>query len=249
MTSGAPALEQGRINRYIARAGVCSRRNADGLIDRGLVKLNGVVVTEYWTQVAAGDVVEVNGRVVSPCLLRYILLNKPRNTITTVDDERNRRTVLDLVTLSEEDKAGVFPIGRLDRDTVGVLLLTNDGELAHRLMHPSYQIAKRYLARTEEPIQPSQIEKLRRGVVLEDGMARADMATLADPYNQHEIGLEIHEGRNRQVRRMLAAVGLTVLSLERVAYANLSTKGLARGRWRQLRPHEVEKLRKLVRLT
>ena len=219
------------------------------MIDRGLVKLNGAVVTEYWTQVAVGDVVEVNGRVVSPRLLRYVLLNKPRNTITTVDDERNRRTVLDLVTLADEDKAGLFPVGRLDRDTVGVLLLTNDGDLAHRLMHPSYQIVKRYLARTEEPIQPSQIEQLLRGVVLEDGMARADMATLADPYNQYALGLELHEGRNRQVRRMLAAVGLSVLALERVVYANLGLKGLARGRWRRLQSREVEKLRKLVRLT
>ena len=238
----------GRLNRYIARAGVCSRRNADALIDQGLVKVNGAVVSEYWYQVAPGDVVEVNGRVISPRRFLYLLLNKPKDTITTTRDERGRPTVLDLIALPDEERAGLFPVGRLDRDTLGVLLLTNDGDLAHRLMHPRYEIAKRYVVRTKEAVKPHEIDQLKRGLMLDDGLAKADMAAFADPSNRHEIGLEIHEGRNRQVRRMLEALGHTVVALERVAYANLNTKGVRRGKWRRLQPHEVRRLRKLVHL-
>ena len=244
----AEAEEGGRLNRYIARAGVCSRRNADGLIDKGLVKINGVVASEYWYQVTPGDVVEVNGRVISPRRHLYLLLNKPKDTITTTSDERGRKTVLDLVALPDEQRAGLFPVGRLDRDTLGVLLLTNDGELAHRLMHPSYEIIKRYVVHTKKAVKPHEIDQLKRGLTLDDGPARADMAAYVEPSNRHEIGLEIHEGRNRQVRRMLEALGHTVVALERVTYANLNTAGVRRGKWRRLKSHEVRRLRKLVHL-
>ena len=244
----AEAPAAGRLNKYIARAGVCSRRNADALIDQGLVKVNGVVVSEYWHQVGPEDIVEVNGRVVSPRRFAYLLLNKPKDTITTTKDERGRKTVLDLIALPKEQRAGLFPIGRLDRDTLGVLLVTNDGELAHRLMHPSYEITKRYVVRTKKAIKPHEVDKLRRGVVLEDGPAKADMAAYVDTANHHELGIEIHEGRNRQIRRMVEALGHTVVALERVGYANLTTAGLRRGKWRRLQPHEVRRLRKLVHL-
>ncbi len=238
----------GRLNKYIARAGVCSRRNADALIDQGLVKVNGAVVSEYWYQVEPDDVVEVNGRVISPRRFVYLLLNKPKDTITTTRDERGRKTVLDLIALPDEERAGLFPVGRLDRDTLGVLLLTNDGELAHRLMHPRYEITKRYVARTKKAVKPHEIDQLKRGITLDDGPARADMAAFIDPSNRHEIGLEIHEGRNRQVRRMLEALGHTVVALERVTYANLHAGGVRRGKWRRLKSHEVRRLRQLVHL-
>ncbi len=237
-----------RLNKYVARAGVCSRRKADALIDEGLVKVNGRVVREYWHAVEPGDEVEVNGRLVSPRRHVYVLLNKPRDVITTTNDERGRRIVMDLVALPEAESAGLFPVGRLDRDTVGTLLMTNDGELAHRLMHPRYRIEKRYVVRTREAVKPHQIDQLKRGVELEDGLARADEAIYVRPPNHHEIGLQLHEGRNRQVRRMLEALGHEVVSLERVQYAGLSTEGVRRGKWRKLFPHEIRRLRNLVHL-
>ncbi len=240
-------MEAGRLNRYIARAGVCSRRKADGLIDRGLVKVNGVVVKKYWTHVYAGDIVEVNGQVISPRRFQYVLMNKPTDTITTTVDDRGRRTVLDLVSL--DDKAGLFPVGRLDRNTTGVLVLTSDGDLAHRLMHPRWGVAKRYVARTKAEIPPELITRLCQGVELDDGPARADMAAYLNRSDRKTIGIEIHEGRNRLVRRMLAACGCEVESLDRVSFGNLTAKGVRRGKWRRLQPWEINKLRRLVHLT
>ena len=237
-----------RLNKYIARAGVCSRRKADDLIDQGLVKVNGAVIKEYWHQVEAEDLVEVNGKVVSPRSHVYVLLNKPQDTITTTSDERGRQTVMDLVEASMGEKEGVFPVGRLDRDTTGTLLLTNDGELAHRLMHPRYEITKRYIIRTRDSVKPHEIDQLRRGVLLDDGLAKADQIAYVDATNHHEVGVEIHEGRNRQIRRMFEAIGHRIVSLDRVSYAGLGTEGVRRGRWRQLLPHEVKRLRNLVNL-
>ena len=250
--AGRRAEDQGggavRLNKYIARAGVCSRRKADALIDQGLVKINGQVVSEYWHPVQPGDAVEVNGRLISPRRFVYILLNKPKGAITTTSDERGRQTVMDLVRLPGQEGDGLFPVGRLDRDTTGTLLLTNDGELAHRLMHPRHEITKRYVAQTRRAVKPHEIDQLKRGIDLDDGLARADQAAYVRPPNHHEIGVEIHEGRNRQVRRMFDALGHEVVSLERVAYANLNTAGVRRGKWRRLAPHEVRRLRKLVHL-
>jgi 23S rRNA pseudouridine2605 synthase len=246
--SGSGEEGRTRLNKYIARAGVCSRRNADALIDQGRVKVNDAVVRAYWHQVEPGDVVEVNGRVISPSRFVYLLLNKPKDTITTTRDERGRRTVLDLVELPAEERAGLFPVGRLDRDTLGVLLLTNDGELAHRLMHPRYEVTKRYVVTTEKAVKPHEIDQLKQGVSLDDGLARADRATYIEGANRQALGLEIHEGRNRQVRRMLEALGHAVVSLERITYADLTTAGVRRGKWRRLTSHEVRRLRKLVHL-
>ena len=237
-----------RINKFIARAGVCSRRKADTLIEEGLVKVNGKVVREFWTQVNPEDEVEVNGAVITLSNKVYILLNKPRHTITTTSDERGRDTVIDLVDLPEAEMAGVFPVGRLDRDTQGVLLLTNDGNLGHRLMHPSYEIEKLYIVRTRDAIKPHQLDQLQHGVDLEDGISKADMAIFTQPNSHYEIGIKLHEGRNRQIRRMLEAIGHEVTYLERVEYAGLTTRDVRRGKWRRLEPHEVKRLRRLVKL-
>lgn len=244
-TAKAPST---RLNRYIASTGYCSRRKADALIAEGRVKVNGVVVSTLGTKIAPGDVVEVNGKRVTPRSFEYVLLNKPSDVITTTQDEKGRRTVLELVADEGLKRAGLFPVGRLDRDTQGVLLLTNDGDLAHRLMHPRFEIQKLYRVRTRGPVKPHELDALRKGVPLEDGPARADQAAYVDPADPHELGIELHEGRNRQIRRMLEALGHEVVRLERVRYAGLTTEGVRRGHWRRLLPHEVERLRRQVKL-
>lgn len=247
--NGSSARHSGyRLNRYIARAGVCSRRDADRLIESGQVKVNGAVVREFSTHVTDQDEVEVNGRRISPHRHLYILVNKPSDTITTTDDPRDRRTVMDLVDIPGEEKNSLFPVGRLDRDTVGVLLLTNDGELAHRLMHPSYEVDKLYRVRTKDPVKPHEIDMMRRGVPLDDGVAAAKEAAYVALPDRHEVGLRIHEGRNRQVRRMFEALGHEVVHLERINYAGLTTAGVRRGKWRRLETHEVARLRRMVKL-
>lgn len=237
-----------RLNRYIAQAGVASRRKADELIQQGRVKVDGQVVTELGARVHPGQQVEVNGRLISPRGYLYILLNKPEDVITTTDDERGRATVLDLIRLPDEEKAGLYPVGRLDRDTTGVLLITNDGELAHRLMHPRYEVDKIYRIRTKDPVKPHQLDELRRGVALEDGPARADDVAYLDLSDHREVAMRLHEGRNRQVRRMMEALGHEVTRLERVHYAGLTTAGVRRGHWRRLTAAEVRDLRRRVKL-
>ncbi|NNF04860.1 MAG: rRNA pseudouridine synthase [Rhodothermales bacterium] len=237
-----------RLNKYIARSGVCSRRDADRLIAEGKVTVNGDAVTEMGTKVRLKDTVQVNGKRIVPEHLTWILLNKPKDTITTTSDERDRRTVLDLIDRKKVDIDGLFPVGRLDRDTTGVLLITNDGDLAHRLMHPSFEITKMYVVTADRPIEDADLDRLRSGIELEDGPAAADRIVRPDPSNPTVIGLSIHEGRNRQVRRMIEALGYDVRSLERVRYANLSTKGVRRGKWRRLDPDEVSALYRQVKL-
>ncbi len=245
--SSRQQLDAGRLNRYIARAGVCSRRKADALIASGQVKVNGNVCRDYWLQVDYGDEVKVGGRVISPRPFAYLLLNKPKDTITTSMDERGRKTVLDLIDKPEETD-GVFTVGRLDRDTTGVLILTSDGELGYRLMHPRYRVPKRYFVRTQNPVRPHELEHLRSGVQLDDGRAAADQLAYAHPQNHCVIGIEIHEGRNRQLRRMFAALNHEIVALERVAYAGLTASGVRRGKWRRLREREIVQLRRLVHL-
>ena len=246
--SEASKDETVRLNKYIARAGVCSRRKADTLIEKGLVKINGEVVREFGYRVAPGETVEVNGKVISPQDTMYILLNKPKDVITTTSDEHGRQTVMDLVNIPEEELQGLFPVGRLDRDTVGVLLLTNDGELAHRLMHPRYEVEKLYLVRTRDSIKPHELEQLQRGIKLDDGIARADQIAYTNLPDHHEVGVMIHEGRNRQIRRMFDSLGHDIVSLERVNYAGLTCDDVRRGKWRRLFPHEVQRLRNMVKL-
>lgn len=235
-----------RLNRFLARAGLASRREADAIIAAGRVTVNGVVVTEMGARVDRGARVTVDGRPVTPAGLTYILLNKPADTITTREDERGRKTVMDLVALPDGPDA-VFPVGRLDRATTGALLLTSDGDLAHRLMHPSYGAVKLYVIHTARRVTSGEIQTLLRGVALDDGPARADEAMLLDPTGE-SIALQLHEGRNRQVRRMMEALGHEVRALDRVGYAGLTLEGLRRGRWRHLEGHEVNMLRRSVKL-
>lgn len=237
-----------RLNRYLARAGICSsRRKADELIASGQVRVNGQVAQLGW-RVGPNDTVEVNGiRVTPQTTALYFLVNKPNDIITTCEDDRGRRTVLDLINLPAEQKRGLFPVGRLDRNTTGVLLLTNDGELASRLMHPRYRIEKIYVARTARPVKVEEAEQLRRGILLEDGPVQA-IQVAVNPANPYEIALMIYEGRNRQVRRMLEAIGHKVVQLKRTHYAGLTTKGVRPGKWRRLTDSEVRRLYRMVGL-
>jgi 23S rRNA pseudouridine2605 synthase len=192
--------------------------------------------------------IEVDGQPVTPAGLVYVLLNKPKDTITTASDEKGPRTVLDLVELEGTEGEALFPVGRLDRDTTGALLLTTDGDLAHRLMHPRYGAPKLYLVQTAQPVTGDQIDAIREGVTLEDGPASADQAGYVDAKDKTRVALALHEGRNRQVRRMFEALGHEVTGLDRVGYAGLDLQGLRRGRWRRLEPHEINALRRSVKL-
>ncbi len=236
-----------RLNRFLARSGVASRRESDKIISAGRVSINGDIVTELGTKVQPGDRVKLDGRSVGATGLVYILLNKPGNTITTKSDERDRRTVMDLIDIPPEESSALFPVGRLDRPTTGALLLTTDGDLAHRLMHPSYEVQKIYLCTTSQPMQEADLDKLRAGVELDDGKAAADEAQFLGG-DKTRLAIQIHEGRNRQVRRMVEAIGYSVEKLDRVAYAGLNLEGLRRGKWRRLKPHEINRLRRVVNL-
>ena len=247
--NGEGAASKGmRLNRYIARAGVCSRREADGLIERGLVKVNGERVREFHISVMPTDTVEVNGKHISASPHEYILLNKPKDTITTKHDPKKRRTVMDLLALPDADKGSLFPVGRLDRDTSGVLLVTNDGELAHRLMHPRYEVDKLYRVCTRNTVKPHELDLLKKGVELEDGWAKADEVAYVALPSRNEVGLRIHEGRNRQIRRMFEALGHEITTLERVNYAGLTAKGVRLGKWRRLQPFEIRRLKRQVHM-
>lgn len=229
-----------RLNRYIANAGVCSRRDADSLIEAGEIKVNGKVITEMGYQVKPGDVVKYGNRVLNPEKMLYVLLNKPKDFITTTDDPNDRRTVMDLVKNAGPQR--IYPVGRLDRNTTGLLLLTNDGELAEKLTHPSYEIRKVYQAELDKPISTEDFEKLREGINLEDGFVKPDDLAIVTPDAQ-VIGIEIHSGRNRIVRRMFEALGYEVTKLDRTVYATLDKKDLPRGNWRYLTEKEVIKLK------
>ena len=224
-----------RLNRYLASAGVGSRRAVDELIRDARVTVNGTVA-ELGTSVGEGDEVRVDGRAVSAEQQAWVLLHKPAGVVTTANDPQGRRTVLDLV----GSPLRLFPVGRLDMETTGALLLTNDGLLAHRLMHPSHEVDKVYVAEVEGRPDAASLERLRSGIELDDGpTAPAQVRELAPG----RIELRIHEGRNRQVRRMCEAVGHPVVHLHRSAYAGLTVDGLAPGRWRELEPAELDRLR------
>ena len=228
-----------RLNAYLARAGVASRRAADELIKAGRVTVNGEP-GRLNTFVAGRDRVEVDGERVTAQALTYVLLHKPAATVTTAHDPQGRRTVVDLVDVPER----VVPVGRLDADTTGALLLTNDGPLAHRLAHPRYGVEKVYEAEVEGRPGSETIRALADGIELEDGLTAPAKARRLGP---SRIELVLHEGRNRQVRRMLEAVGHPVRSLRRTAYAGLTLEGLEPGQWRELEPSEVKRLRSRLR--
>ena len=229
-----------RLNKFIADAGVCSRREADKLIEAGEIKVNGEVITELGYKVSRKDVVTYNGKKLKQEKLVYVLLNKPKNFITTVDDPDERRTVMQLVDNAADER--IYPVGRLDRNTTGLLLLTNDGELAKKLTHPSHNIKKIYQVDLDKPLTEEDFEKIKEGITLEDGPAKVDeIAILSE--DRSIVGLEIHIGRNRIVRRIFEHLGYEVVRLDRVMFAGLTKKDLPRGKWRYLSEKELIRLK------
>ncbi|MEJ8802545.1 pseudouridine synthase [Pontibacter sp. H249] len=229
-----------RLNRYIANAGVCSRREADSLIEAGEIKVNGEVVTEMGYKVQPSDNVQYGKKILNREKMVYVLLNKPKDFITTTEDPEGRKTVMDLVAKASKER--IFPVGRLDRNTTGLLLFTNDGELAQKLTHPSNNIKKIYQVELDKPITKADFQKIVEGIELEDGKAEVDDVALLGESNKF-VGLEIHIGRNRIVRRIFEHLGYDVVSLDRVQYAGLIKKDVPRGEWRYLSEKEVIRLK------
>ena len=230
-----------RLNKFLANAGICSRREADNYIEAGLVTVNGVVVTELGTKVTPGDDVRFNSERINPERKVYVLLNKPKDCVTTVDDPQERKTVLDC--LRGIGKERIYPVGRLDRNTTGVLLLTNDGDLASKLTHPKFMKKKIYHVTCDKNVAMSDMDLLVNGIELEDGNVYADEVTYVNEADRSQIGVEIHSGKNRIVRRMLEHLGYKVQKLDRVLFAGLTKKNLRRGDWRYLTDKEVNMLR------
>lgn len=230
-----------RLNKYLANAGVCSRREADDFITAGVVTVNGQIVTELGTKVKRGDEVRFHDQTISIERKIYILLNKPKDYVTTVDDPQDRKTVMELVKGACKER--IYPVGRLDRNTTGVLLLTNDGELASKLTHPRFLKKKIYHVRLDKNLTVADMDKLATGIELEDGEIHADAISYTSETDKSLVGIEIHSGRNRIVRRMFEAVGYHVLRLDRVQFAGLTKKNVRRGDWRFLTEKEVNILR------
>lgn len=230
-----------RLNKFLANAGVCSRREADEFITAGVVSVNGVVVTELGTKIKRGDEVKFHDQTVSIERKIYILLNKPKDTVTTSDDPQARRTVMDLVKGACDER--IYPVGRLDRNTTGVLLLTNDGDLASKLTHPKYLKKKIYHVHTDKNVTKADMEQIAAGIQLDDGEIHADAISYTDEAKRNEVGIEIHSGKNRIVRRIFETLGYKVVKLDRVFFAGLTKKGLRRGEWRYLTEQEVNFLR------
>ena len=230
-----------RLNKYLANAGICSRREADEFITAGVVSVNGQVVTELGTKIKRSDEVKFHDQVVNIERKVYVLLNKPKDTVTTSDDPQERRTVMDLVKGACEER--IYPVGRLDRNTTGVLLLTNDGDLASKLTHPQYLKKKIYHVHLDKDLTRADMEKIASGIQLDDGEIHADAISYTDEEKKNDIGIEIHSGKNRIVRRIFEALGYKVMKLDRVYFAGLTKKGLRRGDWRYLTEQEVNFLR------
>lgn len=235
-------MAQMPLNKFIAHAGICGRREAAELVKKGMVKVNGEVVNEPGHKVASTDDVRVNNKKVFLAKnLVYILLNKPKDYITTTDDPQNRKTVLDIIGKATTER--VYPVGRLDRNTSGVLLLTNDGELAQKLTHPSNEIKKVYHVTLNKPLEKIDFDKILKGIVLDDGPASVDVLAYADMKDKTQVGVEIHSGRNRIVRRIFEALGYDVKGLDRVIFAGLTKKNIERGKFRFLSEKEVRDLK------
>ncbi|MEZ4902599.1 MAG: pseudouridine synthase, partial [Spirosomataceae bacterium] len=232
-----------RLNKYIANAGLCSRREADELIETGQITVNGKVINELGYKVAVDAVVKYGNRILNPEKMVYILVNKPKDYITTTDDPEGRHTVMELIAGACNER--VYPVGRLDRNTTGLLLLTNDGELAEKLMHPSNEVHKVYQVEIDKPITTIDFEKIKEGLELEDGLIKPDDVAIITP-DAMVLGIEIHSGRNRIVRRIFESLGYEVLKLDRTVYAGLTKKELPRGKWRFLNEKEVVKIKYLV---
>ncbi len=240
------AENETRLNRYIANSGMGSRREADVMIEQGLVVLNGKVVTELGTKVKPGDDVRVDGRRISPEKPIYILLNKPKGYITTTDDPDGRKTVMELIDLPGSER--IYPVGRLDRNTTGVLLLTNDGELSQKLMHPSFEIKKIYKVKLDRKPSKDHMLAWVNGIQLEDGFQDFEQCGFVDETDQTQLGVEIHSGRNRIVRRMFEHFGYEVEALDRVMLGDFDHVKLGRGKWRLLNDKEIDYVERLKRM-
>ena len=230
-----------RLNKFLANAGVCSRREADEFIQAGLVTVNGQVVTELGTKILRTDEVKFHDAVVSLEKKVYVLLNKPKDYVTTSDDPQQRKTVMDLV--KDVCPERIYPVGRLDRNTTGVLLLTNDGDLASKLTHPKFLKKKVYHVHLDKNLTAHDMQQISEGITLEDGEIKADAVAYADDHDKSQVGIEIHSGKNRIVRRIFESLGYRVTKLDRVQFAGLTKKNLRRGDWRFLTEKEVDMLR------
>lgn len=230
-----------RINKFLANAGICSRREADEFIQAGVVSVNGVVITELGTKVTRNDDVRFHDQPVTLEKKVYVLLNKPKDYVTTTDDPQQRKTVLELVKNACRER--IYPVGRLDRNTTGVLLLTNDGDLASKLTHPKFLKKKVYHVRLDRNITKHDMEQLVEGIMLDDGEIHVDQIEYVDETDKSQVGVEIHSGRNRIVRRMFEAIGYHVTRLDRTMFAGLTKKSVRRGDWRYLTEKEVNILR------
>ena len=230
------------LSKYLAVAGISARRKAVDLIKAGKVAVNGTIVTHPAHRIFPGDVVAVQGKTVKPQIeLRYIMLNKPLGVVSTASDEHGRPTVLELIDMDER----LYPIGRLDINTTGIILLTNDGALAHQLAHPSFEISKKYRVHLDKPVLKEHMAAVRLGIVLPDGPIAVDAITYSNRTHT-QVDVTLHSGRNRIVRRIFKYMGYQVLSLDRIGYANLTLEGLANGQWRVLTHEEVDVLKKKV---
>lgn len=236
-------VHETRLNKYIASSGICSRREADKLISEGMISINGEVITQLGTKVMPGDEVRYAGEKLVFERYIYVLLNKPKDFITTVDDPQGRRTVMELVKNHIPER--IYPVGRLDKNTTGLLLLTNDGDLAKKLTHPSHGVRKIYHVHTDKPVSKSELKQLSEvGVELEDGLARFDaIAYVGDGENKKELGVELHSGKNRIVRRIFEALDYKVVKLDRVSFAGLTKKNILRGKFRHLNEREIGMLK------
>ena len=230
-----------RLNKYIADSGLCSRREADELIASGQITVNGKQVREMGTRISSGDTVRYKGEILKNEKPVYILLNKPKDVVTTVKDDQERRSVIDLVRNACKER--VYPVGRLDRNTTGVLLLTNDGDLTKRLTHPRYEKKKVYHVVLDKPVIKSHLEEIVQGIDLEEERVFADAASYVDPADKTQVGVEIHTGQNRVVRRMFESLGYRIKKLDRVYFAGLTKKNLPRGKWRFLTEKEINMLK------
>jgi len=238
-----PAIDELiRLNKYIANSGVCARREADELITRGVIYVNGKKVTDLGVKVQLTDKVEYQGKTLVPGKIVYILLNKPKGYVTTVKDPHAEFTVLDLVKDATTER--IYPVGRLDKSTTGVLLLTNDGDLAGKLTHPRYGAKKVYHVFLDREVTKHDMETIVSGVELEEGIVSADAISYPEPDDKTQIGIEIHSGQNRVVRRILEKFGYRVRKLDRVFFAGLTKKNLQRGSWRHLTDKEVSMLKR-----
>ena len=229
-----------RLNKFISNSGICSRREADIYIEQGSVTVNGKLVTIMGYKVQKTDEVRFDGSLISPEKKKYVLLNKPKNYITTMDDDRGRKTVMELVSNAASER--IYPVGRLDRMTTGLLLFTNDGELAKKLTHPKHHVKKLYHASLDRKLSLKDLEKLRGDVIIEGRKVFIDEISYVEGQNKTEVGIEIHSGRNRIVRKIFEYVGYKVVKLDRVLFAGLTKKNLPRGRWRELTKQELVNL-------